>query len=66
MRTPEGSVEVDVSGKKPGRGVYLCPVRKCWQTGLKGGRIEHALRAAVTDHDHEQLVKYTEALDKDE
>ena len=65
VRTPEGSVEVDPSGKKSGRGVYLCRTMKCWETGLKGGRIGHALRTTVKDNDREQLLKYSETIDKE-
>lgn len=64
VRTADGIVEVDSSGKKPGRGVYLCPVRECWQIGLKGGRLEHGLRTTLTRENREQLTKYGESLGK--
>ncbi len=66
VRSLDGAVEIDPGGKKPGRGVYLCPVRKCWQTGLKGGRIEHALRTTLADKNREQLIKYAESLGEGE
>ena len=62
MRISEGSIEVDTSGKRAGRGTYLCRARECWQIGLKGGRLEHALRATLTQDNREQLIKYGEAL----
>ncbi len=52
-----GKVEVDTSGKKAGRGAYLCPVEECWEIGLKGGRLEHALRTSLTLDNQEQLIK---------
>jgi len=36
VRTAESRVEVDPSGKSAGRGMYLCPVPECWETGQKG------------------------------
>ena len=30
VRVSDGSVEVDTSGKKAGRGAYLCRVEECW------------------------------------
>jgi hypothetical protein len=58
VRTPEGNVEVDTSGKKAGRGAYLCPTRECWESGLKGKRLEHALRSPLTPNNREQLLNY--------
>jgi len=52
----DGKVEVDTSGKKAGRGAYLCPIEKCWEIGLKGGRLEHALRTSLTHENREQLI----------
>ena len=65
VRIANGSLEVDSSGKKAGRGAYLCPTPECWQMGLKGGRLEHALRTALTRDNKEQLIKYGEDLDKE-
>ncbi|MFC1915167.1 RNase P modulator RnpM [Chloroflexota bacterium] len=58
VRTPNGNIEIDTSGKKAGRGAYLCPVWKCWETGLKTNRLEHTLRSRLTQDDREQLIKY--------
>ena len=62
VRISDGSVEVDTSGKKAGRGAYLCRARECWQIGLKGNQLEHALRTTLTQDNREQLIKYGEAL----
>ncbi len=44
VRTPEGHVVADPTGKKAGRGAYLHKERECWQAVLQGrGRLEHAL-----------------------
>ena len=61
VRTPDG-VEIDRSGKKTGRGAYLCPVRACWESGLKGDRLAHALRGSLTGDNREQLLKSAEDL----
>jgi len=58
----DGSVEVDTSSKKTGRGAYLCQTQECWTIGLKGGRLEHALRTTLTWDNREQLIKYAEGL----
>ncbi len=62
VRISDGEVEVDTSGKKVGRGAYLCPVEECWEIGLKGGRLEHALRTTLSQDNREQLIKTAEKL----
>ena len=57
VRTPEGNIEIDNSGKKEGRGAYLCPAWECWETALKGNQLEHALRGSLTRDNREQLIK---------
>ncbi len=47
VRTPEGALEMDPQGKRPGRGVYVCPDPACLEAALRGRRIERALEAAV-------------------
>jgi predicted RNA-binding protein YlxR (DUF448 family) len=45
VRTTENHVEADPTGKKAGRGAYLCRQRECWDTALNNqGRLEQALR----------------------
>ena len=58
MRISDERVEVDIGGKKAGRGVYLCPVQKCWEIGLKGSRLEHSLRTMLTQDNREQLIRF--------
>jgi uncharacterized protein len=59
---PEGRVEVDLTGKKVGRGSYLCMDRKCWDQALSSGRIEFALRTKLTLENKETLVNYEKGL----
>ena len=55
-------VEVDSSGKRAGRGAYLCPEPECWEVGLKKGRLEHFLRTTLTPDNREQLIRYGQGL----
>lgn len=57
VRIADGSIEIDISGKKNGRGAYLCRARDCWQSALKGGQLEHSLRTQLDQHKREQLLK---------
>lgn len=62
VRTSEGTVTIDLTGKKAGRGAYLHPVRSCWESGLKGSRIEQALRTKLTQADRQALQEYAQSL----
>jgi len=65
VRTGKG-VEVDTTGKLPGRGAYLHPYQNCWQAVLRGGRIEQALRTRLNDEERQALLAYMATLPKSE
>lgn len=62
VRISNGSVEVDTSGKKSGRGAYLCQTPECWEIGLKSGRLEYTLRTTLDQKNREQLIEYGKDL----
>ena len=47
VRRADGVVEVDTAGRLPGRGAYVCPKEKCWESGLKRDKLEHVLKAKL-------------------
>lgn len=62
VRTPEGDVVVDETGKRNGRGAYLCPKRECWETALSKGHLNRALRTNLTEATKAQLAEYAADL----
>jgi predicted RNA-binding protein YlxR (DUF448 family) len=62
IRTQSGVVEIDVTGKKSGRGAYLCKSRSCWEAGLKKQRLDRALRTNITQQNRSDLAQYAETL----
>ncbi|KPK47092.1 MAG: hypothetical protein AMJ77_04245 [Dehalococcoidia bacterium SM23_28_2] len=62
VRTPEGTVEIDASGKKSGRGAYLCRAQQCWQSALKKERLDYALKTKLTPAEKEALLQYAHSL----
>jgi len=66
VRTPEGRVVVDPTGKANGRGAYLHPVRTCWEKALKGGTIRNALKISPAVDDMEALRAFAMALPVEE
>ncbi len=64
VRTPQGGLEIDPRGKKAGRGAYLCRRQECWENGLKGKRLQHALRSEIVSEQRAELTAYGKALPK--
>jgi predicted RNA-binding protein YlxR (DUF448 family) len=58
VRPPEGSVEVDLAGRLPGRGAYVHPVADCIAAAVPRG-IARALRTGITA---EQASRLTDRL----
>lgn len=58
MRTPDGQVVVDRTGKMPGRGAYLCPQRACFEQAVKKKRWARTLRIAVPDEVMTQIEEW--------
>jgi len=63
VRTAEGGVEVDPTGKRSGRGAYLCPTPDCWRLAVQKGRLERALKTSVSARDKEALLQYAQSLE---
>ena len=49
VRTPEGEIILDETGKANGRGVYLCPSKACLQKARKAKRLERNLDTSIPD-----------------
>jgi predicted RNA-binding protein YlxR (DUF448 family) len=58
VRAPAGSVDVDPTGKKSGRGAYLCKVPGCWEAALGKDRLSRALKVRLTAEERETLLEY--------
>ena len=66
VRTPEGRVVLDSTGKANGRGAYVHESRACWDEALKKDRLARALKVALPPDDMEQLRAHAAALAPDE
>lgn len=48
VRSPQGEVSLDLTGKKPGRGAYICKDKQCLKLARKAKRIERALDCQIS------------------
>ena len=55
VRTPEGDVVLDVTGKKSGRGAYICRSLSCLQKARRSRRIDKNLDCAVPDEVYDRM-----------
>jgi predicted RNA-binding protein YlxR (DUF448 family) len=64
VRSPEGTLSVDLRGKASGRGAYVCPEPACLARGLADGAIAKALESAIPADVAERLKTELEDASK--
>jgi uncharacterized protein len=62
VRTPTGALEVDETGKKAGRGAYLCRNVTCWKRALSRGSLDRELKITLSADQRRELEVIGEAL----
>ena len=62
LRTPEGEILLDTTGKKNGRGAYLCRERDCLLKARKNKGVERSFKMSVPGEVYEKLEKEFDAL----
>lgn len=55
VRSPEGEISVDPTGKKSGRGAYICKSAECLKKARKNGRLSKNLECPIPDGVYEAL-----------
>lgn len=49
VKSPEGEITLDLTGKLPGRGAYVCPNAECLKAARKARRLEKAFQCKIPD-----------------
>lgn len=62
VRTPDGLVDIDPTGKAKGRGAYLCAATDCFEMARKRRRLDSALRVSLKDDDYTRLQREFDEL----
>ncbi len=65
VRSPEGEVSLDFTGKKSGRGAYICPKLDCLKKARKAGRISRSLECAVSEEVYTALEEEIALMEKE-
>ncbi len=65
VRTPDGQVEIDPTGKKAGRGAYLCPKADCIRQAIRKKKLSKVFDAEISPSIIEELERFAaEEIDK--
>ena len=59
----KGEVSLDTTGKKPGRGAYVCHSLECLQKAQKARRLERAFACKIPDEVYSQLEEGMKSLE---
>ena len=60
VRTPEGHVQLDFSGKLNGRGAYICPKAECLKKAIKSKALDRSLEITIPDEVYDRLSREIE------
>ena len=60
VRTPEGEITLDFTGKKSGRGAYICYDVKCLKKARKSKRIDKSLEAEIPEEIYDKMERELE------
>ena len=64
IKTAEDQILLDATGRKNGRGAYLCPSMECFKTAVKGRGLERSFKMAIPREVYETLEKEMEEIDR--
>ena len=62
LKTPEDMIILDATGRKNGRGAYLCNSRECLQRAIKTKGLERSFRMKILPEVYERLEKEFENI----
>ena len=60
VRTTDGNVQLDFSGKLNGRGAYICPKADCLKKARKSKALDRSLEVPIPEEVYERLSKEME------
>lgn len=62
LKTAQEDILIDATGRKNGRGAYLCPSRECLKKAIKSKGLERSFKMAISKEIYETLEKEMEEL----
>lgn len=62
LKTPEGEITLDNTGRKNGRGAYMCQSSECLKKAIKGKGLERSFKMTIPKEVYQGLAKEMEQL----
>lgn len=63
LRTPEEELVIDTTGRKNGRGAYLCFSMECFEKAVKSRGLERSLKTSISPEVYDSLKKEIERIE---
>lgn len=57
VKSPEGEISLDLTGKKSGRGAYVCPNAECLRLAKKAKRFEKSFECRISDEVYDTMER---------
>ena len=57
VKSPEGDISIDLTGKKNGRGAYICRSAECFRKARKARRLEKSFSCKISDEVYDNMEK---------
>ena len=64
VRTPDSGVVIDLTGKQPGRGAYICRRKVCWAETLKKKSVEYALKTTLSEAEWTEMAAFAGSIEE--
>jgi len=65
VRSPEGEISFDLTGRKPGRGAYVCHSSECLLRAIKQKQLERTFSAPISDEVRDALTEQIANIPKE-
>mgnify|MGYP002512255895 CR=1 FL=1 len=65
LKTAEDEIVLDVTGKKNGRGAYICKNAECLKAAKKSKGLDRSFKMAVSEEVYDSLTKEIETLESE-
>ena len=56
VKSPEGEISIDLTGKKSGRGAYICHSKECFLKARKSKRLEKSFSTQISEELYDQML----------
>jgi len=64
IKTPDGEICIDATGRRNGRGAYICPKMECLEEAIKHKALERSFKMQIAPEIYDKLKEEMEIIDR--